>query len=249
MRSLTAETDAVLDQLPAMLAPDEIRAANSRHVDPQTVRPFAFAGWDFAAPPGVHLPGKASVSVFERIHDGRIAVAGRRYGAIGCGLGVEAVVAAHAGAREILACDVHAPSVEAAAEHVRRHAGDRIGRGELVFRPVVSDVLADVPGDVALDVVTFNAPTIAVPVSDDPDVVRSVSVGDGIAERFFVQLAERELLAPGGEVFLLASNTSDLAAIVRHGAAAEFRPEIIHVRRRPDIKLEGHLFRFTPEAG
>lgn len=241
--------DTVLDQLPPMLTAEEIRAANSRHVDPQTVRTMEFDGREFAAPPGVHLPGKASVSVFERIRDGRIAVAGRTYAAVGCGLGVEAVVAAEAGARTIVVSDVHAPSVEAATALVRTHAGDRLAAGALTLRPIVSDVLADVPDDLDLDVITFNAPTIAVPVSDDPDVVRSVSVGDGIAARFFGELAERRLLAPGGEVYLLASNTSDLAAIVRHGAAAGFHPEIVHVRRRPDIKLEGHLFRFTPADG
>lgn len=236
------ELHAVLDRLPEMLAPEEIRAVNARNVDLHTTRWFSWNGWDLDAPPGVHLPGKASTSVFERLLDGRIAVAGRRYAAVGCGLGVEAVVAGLQGAREVIAADVHAGSVAAAAGHYQRLVGPRPG---VTFRPIVSDVLESFPDDLRLDVVTFNAPTIAVPVSDDPDMMRILCMGTGIAARFFAQLAERDLLAPGGEVFLLASNTSDLAAIVRHGAAAGFVPEIVHVRSRPDIKLQGHLFRFT----
>lgn len=236
------ELHAVLDRLPQMLAPEEIRAVNARNADLHTTRRFSWNGWDFDAPPGVHLPGKASTSVLERLLDGRITVAGRRYAAVGCGLGVEAVVAGLQGAREVIAADVHPGSVAAATRHYERLVGRRPG---VTFRPVISDLLEGFPSGVQLDVVTFNAPTIAVPISDDPDMVRILCVGTDIAARFFAQLAERDLPAPGGEVFLLASNTSDLAAIVRHGAAAGFVPEIVHVRARPEIKLQGHLFRFT----
>lgn len=236
------ELQAVLERLPEVLTPEEIRAANSRNTELHTTRTFCWNGWDFDAPPGVHLPGKASTSVFERLLDGRIAVAGRRYAAVGCGLGVEAVIAGLQGAREVIAADVHPGSVAAAAGHYERLVGQRPG---VTFRPIVSDLLAAFPDDVRLDVVTFNAPTIAVPFSDDPDMVRILCVGTSIAERFFHQLAERDLLAPGGEAYLLASNTSDLAAIVRHAAGAGFVPEIVHVRSRPEINLHGHLFRFT----
>lgn len=239
---MSYETQTVLDRLPEMLTPEEIRAANARNTDLHTARTFSWNGWDFEAPPGVHLPGKASTSVFERLLDGRIEVTGRSYATIGCGLGVEAVVAGLRGAREVIAADVHAASVSAAAEHYERLVGPRPGT---TFRPIVSDLLDSFPDDLRLDVVTFNAPTVAVPVSDDPSMVRILCVGTRIAARFFSQLAERDLLAPSGEVFLLASNTSDLAAIVRHAAAAGFVPEIVHVRSRADIKLHSHLFRFT----
>ncbi|MBR8743065.1 methyltransferase [Nocardiopsis sp. MG754419] len=99
----------------------------------------------------------------------------------------------------------------------------------------------------ALDVVTFNPPAVSRPVSQDPDIVRNVCAGTPVTDAFFDQLAERDLLAPGGEVFLIASNTADLRHIIGHALTVGFTPRIHHLHDWDDGVLT-YLFRLTREA-
>ncbi|WP_197359009.1 methyltransferase, partial [Streptomyces clavuligerus] len=226
------------------LPADRIIDLNRPRGDLHTTRRYTWNDWTFEAPPGVFLPGGTSRMIHERILDGRIAVRDRRYAAMGVGLGVEAVAAAVRGARRIHALDVHPASVESAVRHVRRIAGDQAASRVV---PGTGDLFAAVPDGTPLDVVTFNPPAVSRRVSEDPDVIRNVCAGAPLLARFFAQLAERELLAPDGEVFVVASNTADLRTIVEDALTAGFTPEVAHLHDWRDGVLT-YLFRFTREG-
>lgn len=215
--------DLLIDQLPPPLPAERIIALNQPKADLHSLRTYEWHGWTFDVPPGVFLPGETSRLVHQRLLDGDIPVAGRRYAAMGVGLGVETVVAGVRGAREVYAIDVDTASVEVAARHYQRLVGHRDGT---TFVPVVADVFDGFPDGRQLDVITFNPPAVSRRVSDDPAVVRNVCVGTPLLARFFAQLAERDLLAPGGEVFLIVSNTADLRAIVGHARDSGFTAEV-----------------------
>lgn len=215
--------DLLIDELPPPLPAEQIIALNQPKADLHSLRSYEWNGWVFDVPPGVFLPGETSRMIHQRLLDGDIPVAGRRYAAMGVGLGVETVVAGVRGAREIYAIDVDADSVDIAARHYQRLVGHR---DDATFVPVVADVFDGFPEGRQLDVVTFNPPAVSQVVSDDPAVVRNVCVGAPLLARFFAQLAERDLLAPGGEVFVILSNTADLRGIIGHAVESGFTPEV-----------------------
>lgn len=215
--------DSLIDELPPPLPAEQIIALNQPKADLHTLRGYEWNGWTFDVPPGVFLPGETSRMIHQRLLDGDIPVAGRRYAAMGVGLGVETVVAGLRGAREVYAIDVDPASVDTAARHYQRLVGHRDGT---TFVPVVADVFDGFPGGRQLDVITLNPPAVSRRVSDDPAVVRNVCVGTPLLARFFAQLAERDLLAPGGEVFLIVSNTADLRGIVGHAQDNGFTVEV-----------------------
>lgn len=241
MDSTTTGAD-LLAQLPPPLPAERVVALNQPEADLHTTRSYDWNGWSFDVPPGVFIPGWTSRLVHERILDGRIETRGRRYGAMGAGLGVEAVTAGLRGAREIHAMDVHAESVASAARHYARLVGEREGTA---FRPVVGDLFDGLPEGTRLDVVTFNPPAVSQTVSDDPDVVRNVCVGAPLLARFFAQLAERDLLAPDGEVYVIVSNTADLRTIVGDALDRGFTARVDHLHDWQDGVLT-FLFAFRP---
>ncbi|MGW1014476.1 methyltransferase [Streptomyces termitum] len=244
-RTATPRSDlrALLDSLPDTLPRDEILAVNSGSgSDVHTERTYAYNGWSFTLPPGVFQPGDTSRIVHDRLLDGTIPVEGRSYAAMGVGLGVEAVIAGTLGAREIYAADVHPDSVATAAAHYGRIVGDRPGT---IFRPLVSNLFEEFPDSARLDVITFNPPAVSTRTSDDPTVVRNVCVGAEIVLRFFDQIAGRDLLAPGGEIHLVVSNTSELRRIVGHGIDAGFRPAVLHSQTWEGDDCQAYLFKLV----
>jgi release factor glutamine methyltransferase len=234
-----ADVRALLESLPETLPRDEILAINASASDIHTHRTYAYNGWTFELPPGVFRPGDTSRIIHDRLLDGTIPLGGRSYAAIGAGLGVEAVIAGVRNAREIYAADVHPDSVATAATHYERIVGDRAGT---VFRPLVSNLFEEFPSSARLDVVTFNPPAVSAKTSDDPTVVRNICVGTGIVRRFFDQITDRDLLAPGGEIHLTVSNTAELKSIVAYAAEAGFRPEIAHRRTWEGDHCQAYLF-------
>ncbi len=212
----------LVERLPGPLPAAQIIALNQPKADLHSARGYVWNGWEFDVPPGVFLPGATSRMIHERVLDGRIEVRDRRYAAMGVGLGVEAVAAGVRGAREIHALDVHPESVASTKRHYERFVGD----DRLI--PLVSDVFEAVPDNVQFDVITFNPPAVSQSVSADPDVVRNVCVGAPLLADFFAQIARRDLLAPGGEVFVIASNTADLRDLVSNGVRSGFVPEVAY---------------------
>ncbi|MQA12401.1 MAG: methyltransferase [Pseudonocardiaceae bacterium] len=235
----TATGWALHDELPGPLPADEIIALNQPKADLHTHRRYEWNGWTFELPPGVFMPGATSRMIHERVLDGTIAVAGRRYAAMGIGLGVEAIIAGSLGAKEVYAIDVHPESVRT----TQRYYDELVGpRSSAAFVPVIGDLFDGIPDGVRLDVITFNPPAVSQAVSEDPDVVRNVCAGAPLVARFFDQLADRELLAPGGEIFLIVSNTADLRGIIRHALERDFLPEI-HYRHEWHDDVRTYLFR------
>ncbi|MCY9787448.1 methyltransferase [Nocardiopsis sp. EMB25] len=234
---------SLVTELPPPLPAERILAVNPPRNDLRTTRSYTWNGWDFEVPPGVFLPGGTSRMIHQRLLDDDIDVRGRRYAAMGVGLGVEAVAAGARGAGEVHAIDVHAPSVEATARNF-----DRVLDGGTTTRlvPWVSDMFAGLPDDARFDVVTFNPPAVSHPTSIDPDVVRNVCVGASITATFFTQLRERPLLAPDAEVYLIASNTADLRRIVAHAEGSGFSGEVHHRHDWGDGVLT-YLFRFRED--
>ncbi|WP_253856427.1 methyltransferase [Prauserella alba] len=218
-------TSSLIEQLPPPLPAERIIALNQPKADLHTHRTYAWNGWDFDVPPGVFMPGATSRMIHERLLDDTIDVRGRTYAAMGVGLGVETAVAGLRGAREVYALDVHGDSVHTARRNYERLVGEREGTR---FVPAAGNVFDGVPAGTRLDVVTFNPPAVSQAVSTDPDVVRNVCVGAPLLATFFEQLAHRDLLAPGGEVFVVVSNTADMPAIIRHAVTAGFEAEVFH---------------------
>ncbi|MBW0117147.1 methyltransferase [Pseudonocardia abyssalis] len=238
MTSTRASSWALHDRLPQTLQPAEIRAINNPSRAIHDHRTYTWNGWDFDLPPGVFRPGGTSRLVHARLLDGTLPVAGLRYAAMGAGLGVEAVVAGVRGASAVYALDVHPESVRTAARHYARIVGTD---GPPLY-PVVADVWEGFPDGVQVDVVTFNPPAIELPLSDDPDIVRNLCVGRDIAARFFGQLVARDLLAPGGVVYLIVSNTAPLRDVVATALDAGFDAEVVHVEDWPGDDVQTYLF-------
>ncbi|WP_231973991.1 methyltransferase [Pseudonocardia sp. HH130630-07] len=229
-------------ELPPPLPAATVTALNRPDGTLHTTRTRSWNGWDLDVPPGVFRPGLTSEMIADRVLSGEIETRGRRYLAMGCGLGLEVVAAGIRGAGHVYAVDVHPASVETAVRHHDRLAGPGGCTG------IVADLLDGVPDGTVVDVVTFNPPAVSVRVAEDPDVVRNVCEGAPLLDRFFAQLAGRDVLAPGGEVLVIASNTADLPAIVRSAAGHGFDAGLVLRHDWGDGVLT-HLFRFTRSGG
>jgi release factor glutamine methyltransferase len=255
---------SLIARLPLPLPAEQIISLNQPKADLHTHRRYDWNGWEFDVPPGVFLPGATSRMIHQRILDDDIDVRGRRYVAMGSGLGVEAAVAGLRGARAVYAVDVHPASVRATEDNYRRlvvdggadaapgapaapaDPGATAAPATTEFVPVVADVFDGFPDGVRADVITFNPPAVSQTVSDDPDIVRNVCAGAPVIDAFFTQIADRGLLAPGGAVYFVASNTADLRHIVGHAMDTGFTPHVHHLHDWEDGVLT-YLFRFTRE--
>jgi release factor glutamine methyltransferase len=225
-------------RLPRTVPAEEIRAINKPSRAIHTHRTYRWHDWDFDLPPGVFQPGETSRLVHARLLDGTLPVAGLRYAAMGCGLGVEAVVAGVKGARTVYALDVHPGSVRTAVQHYEKIVG---ADGPPIV-PLVTDGWDGFPDGEQVDVVTFNPPSIDLPLTDDPDVVRNLCVGPGLATRFFDQLVTRDLLAAGGVVYLVLSNTAPLRDVVAAALDLGFGAEVVHVEDWEGDNVQTYLF-------
>ncbi len=63
---------------------------------------------------------------------------------------------------------------------------------------LVSDLWQALPTGVQFDVVIFNVPFIAFPLSSDPAIVRSRCLGAALADRLLDELSSRMIMAPDG---------------------------------------------------
>jgi release factor glutamine methyltransferase len=214
-------------QLPDPLPEDEILEHYDLAPAASRRRWYSWNGWDFELPAGVFEPGAISALIHDRLLDGRIPVAGRRYAAMGVGLGVEAVVAGSRGASSVHALDVHDASVDAATRHYQRIIGD----GGPPFVGLVSDLWETLPCGVQFDVVTFNAPLIDVRLSEDPHILRNRCAGITLAARFFDQTTSRKLLAPGGVIYIMVSNIHRVRDVVAMPLHVGFDVEAFHIEQ------------------
>lgn len=239
---MTQSVPVTPQDLPPPLPADTVAALNRPDGTLHTTRTRHWNGWDLEVPPGVFRPGLTSEMLADRVLSGEIETRGRRHLSMGCGLGLEVLAAGLRGAAHVHAVDVHPASVRTAIDHLDRLVGGTERTG------TVADLFDGVPGGTVVDVVTFNPPAVSVRVAEDPDVVRNVCEGAPLLERFFAQLAARDVLAPDGEVYVIASNTADLPALVdgalQHGFAAG-----LALRHDWGDGVITHLFRFTRAGG
>ncbi|MFD7563703.1 hypothetical protein [Streptomyces tendae] len=70
---------------------------------------------------------------------------------------------------------------------------------------------------------------------------------DPLLAKFFAQITEKNLLAPGGEIHVIASNTADLRALVQHALDHGLSPRIDHLHDWQDGVLT-FLFRITHDT-
>ncbi|AUX27407.1 methyltransferase [Sorangium cellulosum] len=204
---------------------------------------YVYRGLEFAVPPGVLVPGGTSEVIFDALHDGLVEARGASVIVMGCGAGVEPVLARQRGAREIRAMDIHEASVASSLASFERHTGPRDPERHHFL---VSDLFSALPRGERADVIVFNPP--ANPLrSDDPDLTRVNFSGSAIMARFFDEIASRALLAPGGRVITVLSNASDLRGIVAHALRRGFRPEVLQRKTwtAPYDKILTHLLSLT----
>ncbi|MEU4240216.1 hypothetical protein [Actinoplanes sp. NPDC026619] len=197
-----------LSPLPETLPEAEIRAVNTRSLGTEihTHRRLSWRDMMFDVPPGVFMPSPTARLIPDLIMDGAISVQGKHYAAMGVGLGAEAVAAGLRGARTVYGIDIHPASVAAAESNFRLHVGSDASD----FVGVVSDLWSAVPENPPIDVVTFNPPMIDITLSPDPDIARTLCRGFPIAESFFAQLSQREILAPHSKIYFVLSNTAPI---------------------------------------
>jgi release factor glutamine methyltransferase len=229
----------LLALLPETLPAADIVAANrDLGADIHRSRQYLWGRWRFEVPPGVFLPGVTSQLTYDRLLNGSIPVAGLRYAAMGCGLGVEAVIAGFRKASMIYGIDVHEVSVHTAERHYHKYNR----QPGAPFIGVVSNLWEDFPQNTQVDVVTCNPPFVGVRLSDDPDIIRTLCVGQIFVEKFFSQLAGRSILAPTGTVYLTLSNTAPLREIVSAVLTMNFEVEVIHAQKWPGGNVRTFIF-------
>jgi release factor glutamine methyltransferase len=142
------------------------------------------------------------------------------------------------------------PSETSRPESVRttaRHYERIVGADGPPLVPVVADVWAGFPDGVQVDVVTFTRQPSNSRCPTTPDIVRNVCVGRDIAARFVGQLVSRNLLSPGGVVYLIVSNTAALRDIVMLALDAGFDAEVVHVQDWPGENAQTYLFALRHE--
>jgi release factor glutamine methyltransferase len=202
---------AVVENLPPTLSRAAILKANSAKVDINRTRTYHYLNYTFTVPPNVFEPGGTSRFIHDGLVDGSIPLAGRTYLVMGVGVGVEPIIAAHAGATKVFAYDIDEPSVVATREHYTEYGLSNV--------PLIADTsdLFQVHIDEdrgPVDVITFNGPAVSVPISSDPHVVRNTSVGKSIIFRFADEIKSAKLLNPMGKAYFVISNTAELTEIV-----------------------------------
>lgn len=225
--------------LPEMLPVEEIWEANRRAK--VAGGRYIYQGIELDLPPGVLVPGGTSEVIFDWLGS-----SGRCRGAavtiMGCGAGVEAILAEKGGAARIDALDIHPESVAAARGAFERYC-TAIDPERHKF--AVSDLFEVLPSGSKSDLIAFNPP--ANPLrSEDADFRRINFSGSEIMCRFFDQIAERELLAPGGSVITVLSNGNNLRGIAAHALRQGFDGEIVTVKtwNAPYEKILTHLLEF-----
>jgi release factor glutamine methyltransferase len=239
------QSDEIVPELfPATLPVSEVCRVNWRGLSPDihSARTYEWRGMQFEAPPGVFVPGPTARLIHDRIMDGVIPVAGKRYAAMGVGLGVETVAAGLQGAAAVYGVDVHYPSVKVAERYYRSY----VASDKAPFVGVVSDLWSNFPHVEPLDVITFNPPLIDVVLSEDPEIVRNLCQGIALAERFFTQLSEFSILASGGTIYVVLSNTAPLREFVALAIRRDYRLQVIHEQGWPGEEVRTYVFDIRP---
>ena len=239
-----AQARAFIDSLPPMLSDDEIvRICAESAARSKGAETYRYAGLCFEVPEHVHVPGATSRTIHDKLVDASIALKDKCYIVMGVGCGVEPVIAATKQAREVYAVDIDEMSIRATHRNFARLAATF---SNTRLHTYVSDLLMELPDDIRADLITFTPPTVQVPISEDPDIVRAICAGPDVMRRLFSQMREKAALADDGQLIITVSNSSDLRNIVGSGVEQGFSPSILAVHRWPVPyeRLKTHVFCF-----
>lgn len=191
-------------------------------------------GAEFTVLPGVFSPRYYSETEFYASHVLTALRPGARFLDVGCGTGVNAILAAAQGVR-VVACDISRAAVENTRRNARRH-GVAVDVRE-------SDVFSAIATDERFDVVFWNIPF----AYRDPQV-RLTTVEEAIFDpgfrkhtAFLTQVGSH--LVPGGLALIgVSSSLGDLTTIGKvaeeAGLAVELRAKTIEQGSDPPVHLE-----------
>ena len=226
--------------LPPTVSLEAILATNDVSPTVSTLRAYPWNGWEFDLPPGVFRPGATSRLLHDRLLDGSLPVAGKRFASMGVGAGIEAIVAGLQGAEQVFGLDIHPSSVRTS----ERYYGQIVGGSGPPFVGLVSDLWRALPAGVRFEVIAFNPPFIDVSLSDNPHVIRNLCCGSDLARRFFDEVQARSLLLPGGVVYMTVSNTAPLRDVVALALESDLDAEVLYEEDWPGDSIKTYLFAF-----
>jgi len=248
-RKQATRVKKLIASLPPILADEEIVKVCAESASrSKGIRIYEYNGMSFEVPEHVHVPGATSRTIHDKLADDSIELRDKRYIVMGVGCGVEPVIAATKRARVVYAVDIDEASTRATIGNFAKLAGDDPSTELHTF---VSDLLSALPNNIGADVITFNPPTIHVPLSDDPDVLRTVCSGPDVMTRLFLETRAKAALAADGQIIITVSNSSDLRGIVTSGVEHGFNPSILarHSWPAPYDKIRTHVFCFRYAMG
>lgn len=191
-------------------------------------------GAGFTVLPGVFSPRFYSETEFYAEHVLAALRPGERFLDVGCGIGVNATLAAARGVR-VVACDISPAAIENTRRNARRH--------DVAIDVRESDVFSAIDADERFDVVYWNIPFTFC----DPQV-RLTPLEEAIFDpgfrkhtAFLTQVCDH--LEPGGLVLIgVSSSLGDLPAIdtIADGAGLvlELRATTIEMGSDPPVHLE-----------
>lgn len=194
-------------------------------------RRLSYLGLDLVVPPGVFAPTPMSDLLGRAVMDE--VRPGDRVLDMGTGSGVNAILAARAGA-EVVGVDLNPAAVEAARANAARNG--------VAARFTVSDVFSGVEGD--FDLVVIDPPFRWFAPRDMPEAAMSDEGYAGVG-RFFAGVRGR--LRVGGRVLLFFGTSGDQDHVLRLAAGAGMAVETVATRElsRDGTSVTYSTFRLT----
>ncbi len=180
------------------------------------------AGFRLIVPPTVFHPRYFLTSEYFARFIGGLDLAGKCVADVGTGSGILAMAAVRAGAPRAVAIDINPNAAGTAGVNARANGLD----GKV--SPLVSDLLANVPPGERFDVIFSSPPSFAGEPRDLAD--RAWHAGPDYRDIADLFGQARELLAPGGRMYLLVSTDSDLTLLGRLIREAGFDARLVHER-------------------
>lgn len=233
---------ALYNDLPETLPLSEILKYNKTKVKNNRETEYIYQSLHFLIPSGIFLPGGASKMIFDHLYTDGIKVGGINYLVMGCGAGVEVVIAAFKNAHTIYAVDIDPLNVETTKHNYNKIAS---GKTKSKFYPIVSNLFDFVTNDfkTKFDLITFNPPAVSIKISDNKDVIRNTCIGADVVNNFFFQIKEKQVLSSNGRIFIVLSNTSELKKIIYYAIMLGFIPKIADCSNYKSLIM--YLFEFS----